>query len=301
MPVPHCQRRRREIKPRSFDMKRLLLVICVLSVGSLARAQTAPSLGAAATFAVLGGTNVTCTATPPAVITGDVGVSPGSAVPFTNTGCTIAGGTPPATNTAAGLAHTAFLNAYGALVLTPCTQTIATAAFTGNVPALGPLAPGVYCFPAAVTFTDTTLTLDGSTNPNGIWIFKVGAALTGSGFQVVMANGAQACNVFWAVGAAATLSTSTLPPLFQGNILLGGPAGSITTTGGNLIGRVLANVAVTLTGTNIHGTCALVAQGGAGCKDDDDDRDKDHHDRDRKDKDKDKDKDNNKDDNKDHN
>jgi len=257
-------------------MRRLLLVICVLGMGSLARAQTAPSLGAAATFAVLGGTNVTCTA--PGVITGDVGVSPGSAVPFTNTGCTIAGGTPPATNTAAGLAHTAFLNAYGALVLMPCTQTIATAAFTGNVPALGPLAPGVYCFPAAVTFTDTTLTLDGSTNPNGIWIFKVGAALTGSGFQVVMANGAQACNVFWAVGAAATLSTSTLPPLFQGNILLGGPAGSITTTGGNLIGRVLANVAVTLTGTNIHGTCALVAQGGAGCKDDDDDdRDKDHH------------------------
>src|SRR4029077_17329359 len=97
MPVPHCQRRRREIKPRSFDMKRLLLVICVLSVGSLARAQT-PSLGAAATFAVLGGTNVTCTA--PGVITGDVGVPPGSAVPFTN-GCTIAGGTPPATNVAA--------------------------------------------------------------------------------------------------------------------------------------------------------------------------------------------------------
>jgi hypothetical protein len=269
-------------------MRKMLLVICMLSVGGgLARAQTAPSLGAAATFAVLGGTNVTCTA--PGVITGDVGVSPGSAVPFTNTGCTIAGGTPPATNAAAALGHTAFLNAYDALVLTPCTQTIATAAFTGNVPALGPLAPGVYCFPAAVTFTDTTLTLDGSTNPNGIWIFKVGAALTGSGFQVVTANGAQACNVFWAVGAAGTLSTSTLPPLFQGNILAGGPAGSITITGGNLIGRVLANVAVTLTGTNVHGTCALVAQGGAGCKIDDDDRDdehekdehhhKDHHDK----------------------
>jgi hypothetical protein len=273
--------------------KGLLLVICMLSTGSLARAQSAPSLGTAATFAVLGGTNVTCTA--PSVISGDVGVSPGSAVPFTNTGCTIVGGTPPATNAAAALGHTAFLNAYDVLVLTPCTQTIATAAFTGNVPALGPLAPGVYCFPAAVTFTDTTLTLDGSTNPNGIWIFKVGAALTGSGFQVVMANGAQACNVFWAVGAAATLSTSTLPPLFQGNILAGGPAGSITITGGNLIGRVLANVAVTLTGTNIHGTCALVAQGGASCPADDDDRHH-HHDRDNdKDRDHDKDKDKDKD------
>src|SRR6266849_10332856 len=53
-------------------MKRLLLVICVLSMGSLARAQTAPSLGTAATFAVLGSSNVTCTA--PGVISGDVGI-----------------------------------------------------------------------------------------------------------------------------------------------------------------------------------------------------------------------------------
>jgi len=283
-------------------MKRVLLVICVLSMGGLAWAQSPPLLGSAATFAVLGSSNVTCTA--PGMITGDVGVTSGS---FTNTtGCTIVGGTPPATNAAAALGHTAFLNAYDALVLTPCTQTIATAAFTGNVPAmlgpfpLGNIPPGVYCFPAAVTFTDTTLTLDGSTNPNGIWIFKVGAALTGSGFQVVTANGAQACNVFWAVGAAATLSTSTLPPLFQGNILAGGPAGSITITGGNLIGRVLANVAVTLTGTNINGVCALVDQAKASCKNDDDDRDedkdhhhedKDHHDKGRHHHDKDKDKD----------
>jgi hypothetical protein len=54
-------------------MKKVLIVICMLTTGSLCRAQ-APSLGAAASFAVLGGTNVTCTA--PGVITGDVGVSP---------------------------------------------------------------------------------------------------------------------------------------------------------------------------------------------------------------------------------
>jgi hypothetical protein len=260
-----------------------------------ARAQTAPSLDAASSFTVLGGTNVTCTA--PGVITGDVGVAPGSAVPFTNTGCTIAGGTPPATDAAAALAHTAVLNAYDTLALLPCTQTISTAAFTGNVPTLGPLAPGVYCFPAAVTFTDTTLTLDGATNPNGIWVFKVGAALTGSGFQVVMANGGQACNVFWAIGAAVTLSTSALPPLFEGNILAGGPAGSITMTGGGLVGRALANVAVTMTGTNIHGTCALVDQAKAGCHADDNDGP--HHKKDKaKDKDEDRDHDKGKDGNK---
>ena len=267
-------------------MKRLLLVICMLSMGGPAWAQ-APSLSTAASFAVLGGTNVTCTA--PGVITGDVGVSPGAAVPFTNTGCTIAG-TPHVSDPAAFNARADFLNAYAALkdnLLTPCTQTISTAAFTGNVPVLGPLPPGVYCFAAAVAFTDTTLTLDGSTNPNGIWVFKVAGALAGNGFQVVMANGGQACNVFWEVDAAATLTTSTLPPLFQGNLLAGDPInGSITITGGALVGRALANVAVTMTNTNINGVCALVDQAKAGCKndDDDDDRDKDHHDRD-KDKD----------------
>ena len=270
----------------------LLAIATFLSVASFqpALAQSAPSLGAASGFSVLGGQAVTCTNS---VITGDVGVSPTPA--FANAGCTIAGNTPPATDVAAALARAAFLNTYTALGLMPCGQTFSTAAFTGNVPALGPLAPGVYCFPAAVTFTDTTLTLDGSTNPNGIWIFKVGAALTGSGFHVVMANGAQACNVFWSVGAAVTLSTSTLLPLFQGNLLAGNAAGgSVTITGGSLIGRVLANVAITMTGTNIHGSCALLAQGTASCTAD---NDVDHHD---KDKDQDNDKDRDKDKDKDH-
>lgn len=113
-------------------MKKVLFLICMLSVGSPCWAQaTAPSLGSAATFAVLGGTAVTCTSS---VITGDVGVSPGSAV--TNTGCTIAG-TVHVNDLAATNARTDFLSAYNALGLMPCNQTISTAAFTGNVPALG--------------------------------------------------------------------------------------------------------------------------------------------------------------------
>jgi len=272
----------------------LLAIVTLLFAASFQPAfgESASSLGAASSFSVLGGQAVTCTNS---VITGDVGVSPTPA--FANAGCTIACATPPATDVAAALARTAFLNDYNALGLLPCSQTISTAAFTGNVPALGPLAPGVYCFPGAVTFTDTNLTLEGSTNPNGIWVFKVGAALTGSGFHVILANGAQACNVFWSVGAAVTLSTSTLAPLFQGNILAGNAAsGSITVTGGSLIGRAFANVAVTLTGTNIHGSCALLAQGAASCSADNDEQGDRGND---KDKDKDKDKDNDKDNDKD--
>ena len=259
-------------------MKKLLLVVCMLSTGSMCWAQ-APSLGAAATFAVLGSA-VTCTG--PGVISGDVGATGA----FTNTPvCTIAGGTPPATDAAAILAQTALTNAYNAINPinpTNCGTTISTAAFTDT--ALGPLAPGVYCFPAAVAFTRTTLTLDGSTNPNGIWIFEVGAALAGTNFQVILLNGAQPCNVFWSVGAAVTLTSSstTMPLIFQGNILAGATGGAITITGGNLIGRVLANGAVTLTGPNVNGLCALVDQAKASCKNDKDDRDedKDHHDRD---------------------
>jgi Ice-binding-like len=252
-------------------MKKLLMLTCMLSTGSLCWAQ-APSLGTAATFAVLGGTAVTCTSS---VITGDVGSSGGAAT-VVQTGCPITGSI---IAPVPAQVVTDFNAAYAALAVAPCTQTILTAAFTGAT--LGPLAPGVYCFPEAVTFTDTTLTLAGPST--GIWIFKVGAALTGSGFQVVMTNGGQACNVFWAVGAAATLSTSTLPPLFQGNILAGdATGGSLTITGGALVGRALASVAVTLTSTNVNGVCALVDQAKASCKNDDDDRDedKDHHDKD---------------------
>jgi hypothetical protein len=256
-----------------YSFRCLFAIAALLSSASFqaAWAQEAPSLGAASNFSVLGGQAVSCTSS---VITGDVGVSPTPA--FANAGCTIVGSTPPATDVAAALARTAFLSAYQKIGLIPCSQTIPTAAFTGNVPVLGPLAPGVYCFPAGLTFTNTTLTLDGSSNPNGIWIFKVGGALTGSGFQVLMTNGAQACNVFWSVGAAVTLSTSTLTPLFQGNILAGNATGgSVTMTGGSLVGRVLANVAVTMTNTNIHGSCALVSKANGMCDAGDNGNDKD--------------------------
>jgi hypothetical protein len=243
----------------------------ILALLTQAAFAQAPSLGAASGFAVLGGTNVTCTA---GSVVGNVGVAPGSAVPFTNTGCTITGSTPPATNAAAAQARTAFLSAYTTLQSRACTDSLLP-----TIPASTTLFPGVYCSNTALTATNVVLTLDARGDGNAVWIFKIGAALTGTNFTVVMANGAKPCNVFWVAGDATTMTTSAL----KGNILAGNATlGSITLTGGSLAGRALANVAVTMTGTgaSVIGCSALSdssGSGGSSCKDEDDD-DRDHHD-----------------------
>lgn len=230
----------------------LLATSALLGGASPAWAQVI-ALGTASDFAVLGGTNVTCTA--PGSIIGDVGVSPGT---FTNTtGCVISGATPPATNAAAAAARTDFLNAYNNSVPPiPCDHTLLST-ITGPVT----LAPGVYCTGAALTGTGV-LTLDAGGDANAVWIFKIGAALTGTNFSVVMAGGGQACNVYWVPSAGVTMTTSA----FSGNILAGDAiGGSITMTGGTLAGRALANVAVTMTGTGVIG-CDALSEPSPSCK-----------------------------------
>ena len=214
------------------------LIATTALLGGVSPAWAQVSLGAASDFAILGATAVTCTN---GVVTGDVGVAPGSA--YTNTGCTIAGAVPPATNAAAVTAHTDFLGAYQALETASCTQMLSGLANLN-------LAPGVYCVDSVAK--TGTLTLTGPSS--GVWTFKVDGGLTGTNFSVVMAGGGLACNVYWAPTAGVTMTTSAL----KGNILAGNAAdGSVTMTGGTLTGRALANVGVTLTGTGVVGCSAL--------------------------------------------
>ena len=118
------------------------------------------------------------------------------------------------------------------------------------------LPPGTYCFPAAATLTGR-LTLDGPSNAT--WLFKVGTggtgALTGTSFDVVMANGASACNVTWWVAEAATLTDSN----FIGTILAGA---ADAVTRGTFEGRTFSKADVTVTGAALLGCTAGIIGGG---------------------------------------
>ncbi len=220
-------------------MKKLMLAICFLSMGSLDWAQSAPPLGSAQTFAVLGASTVTNTG--PTVITGDLGVSPGTAVTGFPPG-KVSGGTIHAGDATATAAQAAAHTAYANLVAQPCGTNL-TGKTLGTSPGAVTLSPGVYCFNTSAQLTGT-LTLNGS----GVYVFKMGTTLTtASNSSVVLAKGATAGNVFWQVGSSATLGTNSV---LVGSILAN--ISDTVTTGTSVTGRVFALTgAVTLASARV--------------------------------------------------
>jgi len=221
-------------------MKKLMLAICLLSVGRLGWAQSAPPLGSAQSFAVLGGSTVTNTG--PTVVTGDLGASPGTAVTGFPPG-SVTGGTIHAGDATATAAQASAHKAYQDLVAEPCGTNL-TGKTLGTSPGAVTLSPGVYCFDSSAQLTGT-LTLSGS----GVYVFKIGSTLTtASKSSVVLAKGATAGNVFWQVTSSATLGTNTA---FEGSILA--LISDTVTTGASVSGRVFALTgSVTLSGNRIR-------------------------------------------------
>ena len=167
---------------------------------SPASAQTAPSLGAAQSFAVLGASTVTNTGS--SVITGDLGVSPGTAVTGFPPGLVVSG-TIHGADAAALAAQDAVTAAYNSLVGQACTQDLTGQDLGGQT-----LTAGVYCFSSSAQLTGT-LTLNAQGNANAVFIFKMGSTLTtASASSVVLINGGSPGNVFWQVGSSATLGTA---------------------------------------------------------------------------------------------
>jgi hypothetical protein len=236
---------------KKLNRKVILTALAVVFTFSLiaplgARAATAINLGTAANFAVLGGSAITNTGT--SVINGDMGLSPGTAVTGFPPGTL--NGASNVTNALAVQAKTDLVSAYDNAAGQTPVSTVPTE-LGGTIKTAGTYDS------AAGTFGITgTLTLDAQGNPNAVFVFKTASTLiTAGGSNVVLINGAQACNVFWQVGSSATLGTNSN---FKGNILA---LTSVTlTTGANVEGRVLArNGAVTLDTNNITKVnCAAV-------------------------------------------
>ncbi|WP_172804525.1 ice-binding family protein [Afipia sp. GAS231] len=169
----------------------------------------APPLGTAGSFGVLAGTTVTNTITP-TVITGNVGVSPGSAVTGFPPGIVV-GGTIHAGDAVALQAQSDNTIAYLNLAGRPVTANLTGQDLGGKT-----LVAGVYGYTSSAQLTGT-LTLDGQGNPNSVFIIKIASGLTtASNSRINLINGAQGGNVFFQVGASATLGTTTS---FVGDIL----------------------------------------------------------------------------------
>ena len=212
-------------------------------------AQAPVGMGTAGDFAVLAGSAVTNTG--PSVISGSLGLSPGSAVSGFPPGIVIAGTTEVADGVALQ-AKNDLVTAYNDAAGRSSTATI-----SGDL-AGRTLTSGVYTASSSLGLSGQ-LTLNGQGNPNAVFIFQAHSSLiVGSGADVILIGAAQACNVYWQVGSSATIGTSAA---FVGNILA---LTSVTmTTGATLQGSALArNGAVTLdTNTITRAVCAAPSGG----------------------------------------
>jgi hypothetical protein len=208
------------------------LTVVGASSASAAGYENSVGLGTVTPYSALGGSTVTNTG--PSVLSGDLGVSPGnSATGFGTPPLGLVNGATNLGNAASASAQSALTTAYLDAAGRPFTSNVGAALMGANS-----LLPGVYRASSALE-VGGTLTLDGQGDPNSVFIFQVGSALTtDTGTAVVLTGAAQACNVFWQVTSSATIEASNT---FVGTIMT---LASITVNNATTIqGRALARSA----------------------------------------------------------
>ncbi|MDB4997044.1 MAG: hypothetical protein JWM74_4476 [Myxococcaceae bacterium] len=202
---------------------------------------TGPSTGRASTFAVLAYNSITTANV--STIGGDLGVSSAAV-------STITGFDAPT------------YNKYGSNSLAPNEQRTLLAqqdvtALVGNIDpracdadytnVVGGLTgdvtlyPGVTCMNSfsADVLVNGHITLDAKGNPNAFFIIRGNMTLTvADGAEVILANGAQACGVFWRISKAVTMGKTIK---FYGNVISG--TAITMKTASTLSGRALAQTA----------------------------------------------------------
>lgn len=187
-------------------------------------AGASPSLGVAGTYGVFA-SNAAIDLAVNALVNGDVGLNPAGAC----NNCTVVTVTGAIENgTAAAIAaQAAFEAAYtdastrstNACTLADASELAnAQGACVGTVPGTpGPVyGPGLYRTANPIGFSGT-ITLDAGGNADAVFVFQTDAAITTQpNSTVILANGAQAKNVWWVAGAAATLGLSST---FKGSVI----------------------------------------------------------------------------------
>lgn len=192
--------------------------------------QDRAALRSAAAFAVLAGSTVTTTGA--TVITGDLGVSPGTAVT----------GFPPATlqgtlhagDAAAALAIADLTTAYAEIARRSLCAVNVAGDLGGQT-----LAPGLYRSTSGLAVTTADLTLDGQGDQDAVFVFQMASTLTvAAGRHLILTGGVREENIIWQVGTSATLGTSSS---FAGTILA--DQAIALATGATHSGRLLARIA----------------------------------------------------------
>jgi Ice-binding-like len=200
----------------------------------------AQSLESAETFAVLGASTVTNTGA--SHISGNVGVSPGSAITGFPPG-TVTNGGLHANDATAKQAHADLATAYTAFagLASPPANNLTGQDLGGKT-----LKPGVYRYNVAAIWSSGALTFDAQNDPGARFVIQIGTTLiTPSSSSVVLINGADPRNVYFQVGTSATLGSGSS---FIGNILADASITAVSTT--TLTGRLLAVVGAVTLDTN---------------------------------------------------
>jgi hypothetical protein len=216
-------------------LQNLLTVAWLFFIPALNFAQ-APNLGTAAEF-VLFSSDGAVSNTGISHVTGHVGTNNGAITAFGNVN---------------GIMH----NADGASAQCAADLLVAYNELNATVPTLFPsssilgngdtLEAGVYSVNEAATL-NLSLYLDAQGDPASVFIFLIeGPFSAGAGSNIILLNGALACNVFWKIEGLVDLASGTS---MKGTIIANNAAINLN-TGDTLEGRALTTAgAITISGT----------------------------------------------------
>jgi hypothetical protein len=233
----------------SFSLTAMVLLMSTVSAYHI-------TLATSSEFALLSKAGVTTTGL--TSITGDMGVSPIASTAMTGFGLILDSTTTFSTSTLV----TGKIYAASYTSPTPSKMTTAIsdmeAAFNEAAGRLNPdfielgagsiegltLTQGLYKWGTSVGFT-SGVTFSGSSTD--VWVLQIAGSLNaGSGAIVTLTGGALAENIFWQVSGGVIVGTTAQ---MQGILL--SKTGIVFKTGSSLVGRALAQTAITLDATTI--------------------------------------------------